>query len=130
MNEKRGKPSMYELQKEKSEPVQEKTVRIRQRKNETGLSDQMKESLEQKTGFSADDVRVYRNSPVPAQMGALAISEGSNIHLGPGNDKHLMHELGHWVQKKMGKVKATGMENGIPINDDPALEDEADHFHL
>lgn len=99
-------------------------------KNNTGLSDSTKQALERKTGFSADDLRVYRNSPLPAQMGALAISEGSNIHLGPGNDRFLNHELGHWVQKKMGRVTATGMENGVPINDDPVLEREADQFRL
>lgn len=99
-------------------------------KNQTGLSDAMKDRLERKTGFSADDLRVYRNSPLPATMGALAISEGSNIHLGPGNDGCLNHELGHWVQKKMGRVRATKTENGIPINDDSSLEREADQFSL
>lgn len=99
-------------------------------KNNTGLSDSIKQKLEQKTGFSADDVRVYRNSSLPAKMGALAISQGSEIHLGPGNDRYLNHELGHWVQKKMGRVTATKMENGVPINDDPTLEQEADRFRL
>lgn len=99
-------------------------------KNNTGLSDSMKQALERKTGFSADDVRVYRNSSLPAKMGALAISQGSDIHLGPGNERFLNHELGHWVQKKMGRVTATKMENGVPINDDPALEQEADRFRL
>lgn len=99
-------------------------------KNNTGLSDSMKQALEQKTGFSAHDLRVYRNSPLPARLGALAISEGSDIHLGPGNDRFLNHELGHWVQKKMGRVNVTKMENGVPVNDDPALEREADQFRL
>lgn len=99
-------------------------------KNNTGLSDSMKQALERKTGFSADEVRVYRNSSRPAEMGALAISEGPNIYLGPGNDRFLNHELGHWVQKKMGRVTATKMENGVPINDDPLLEQEADQFRL
>lgn len=75
--------SVY-VQKKKAEEV---------RKNQTGLSDSMKTALEKKTGFSADDVRVYRNSPVPARMGALAVSVGSDICLGPGNDNALMHEL-------------------------------------
>lgn len=99
-------------------------------RNQTGLPDSMKDALERKSGFPADDLRVYRNSPIPETMGALAISEGSNIHLGPGNDGCLNHELGHWVQKKMGRVRATKTENGIPINDDPALEREADNFKL
>lgn len=98
--------------------------------NKTGLSDSLKNSLEQKSGFSADDIRVYRNSSVPGKMGALAVSEGSNIHLSPGNDKYLMHELGHWVQKKTGRVNTTKVENGVLINDDPELEREADKFRL
>lgn len=120
---------MYDFQKKQAVSEDEAMV-VRQKKNMTGLTDQMKASLEQKTGLSADDVRVHRGSPLPAQMGALAISEGSDIHLGPGNDRYLMHELGHWVQKKTGRVKATRIENGVPINDDPALEREADQFHL
>lgn len=99
-------------------------------KNNTGLSDSMKQALERKTGFSADEVRVYRNSSLPAKLGALALSEGSNIHLGPGNERFLNHELGHWVQKKMGKVTATKVEHGVPINDNPLLEQEADQFRL
>ena len=71
------------------------------RENRTGLSDSMKQALEKKVGFSADDVRVYRNSSLPERMGALAVSLGSDIHLGPGNDQYLNHELGHWVQKKI-----------------------------
>ncbi|MDE7299015.1 MAG: DUF4157 domain-containing protein [Lachnospiraceae bacterium] len=109
--------------------AQEKRKEERKR-NETGLSDSVKAALEQKTGFSADDVRVYRNSPAPARVGALAISVGSDICLGPGGDGALMHELGHWVQKKMGRVRPTKMENGYPVNDDPALEEEADRFRL
>lgn len=109
---------------------EEPSAPVVQRKNQTGLSDSMKASLERKTGIPADDLRVYRNSSVPAQMGALAISEGSNIRLGPGNDRFLMHELGHWVQKKQGRVNTFHMEDGVPVNDDPALETEADHFHL
>ncbi len=100
------------------------------RENRTGLSDSMKQALEKKVGFSADDVRVYRNSSLPERMGALAVSLGSDIHLGPGNDQYLNHELGHWVQKKMGRVTVSKMENGVAVNEDPALEREADQFRL
>lgn len=120
---------IHELQKKEETTVPAAQPLI-QKKNRTGLSDSMKASLERKTGIPADDLRVYRNSPIPAQMDALAISEGSNIHLGPGNDRFLMHELGHWVQKKQGRVTAFHTENGVPVNDDPTLETEADHFHL
>ena len=46
---------------------------------------------------------------------------------GPGQEKHLPHELGHVVQQKQGKVKPTTQLKGkVNINDDAGLEKEAD----
>jgi hypothetical protein len=47
--------------------------------------------------------------------------------LGPGQEKHLPHELGHVVQQKEGRVKPTVQLKGkVNINDDSGLEKEAD----
>ena len=74
-----------------------------------------------------DHVRVHYNSDKPAQMNALAYAQGSEIHLGPGQEKHLPHEAWHVVQQVQGRVRATHqMRTGVEINDDPALEREAD----
>jgi hypothetical protein len=73
-----------------------------------------------------DDVAVHHNSPKPADFGALAYTKGIDIHLAPGQDKHLPHEGWHVVQQKQGRVKGTIQAKGEAINDDRRLEREAD----
>lgn len=46
--------------------------------------------------------------------------------MGPEQEKHLPHELGHVVQQKKGMVSPTTHINGLAVNDEPALEREAD----
>jgi hypothetical protein len=76
-----------------------------------------------------DDVRVHRNSPEPAKLGAFAYAKGSDIHLGPGQEQHLPHEAWHVVQQKQGRVNATGdLGHGLAINSDRSLEQEADRL--
>ena len=95
--------------------------------NLTGLPDRLKAGVEALTGLAMDDVCVHRNSPEPAKLGALAYAQGSDIHLGPGQERHLPHEAWHVVQQKQGRVGATGTtQTGARLNDDPALEAEAD----
>ncbi len=95
--------------------------------NKTGLPDGLKSGMESISGLSLDDVKVYRNSDKPAQLQAYAYAQGTNIHLGPGQEKHLPHELGHVVQQKQGVVKATTQLKGkVSINDDEGLEKQAD----
>tara|TARA_B110000967_G_scaffold81960_1_gene84696 strand:+ start:985 stop:3492 length:2508 start_codon:yes stop_codon:yes gene_type:complete len=100
---------------------------IQKRENNTGLPDNLKTGMENLSGMSLDDVKVHRNSDKPAQLQAHAYAQGTDIHLGSGQEKHLPHELGHVVQQKEGRVKPTlqmkGKEN---INDDVGLEKEAD----
>lgn len=94
--------------------------------NLTGIPDHMKERMEASSGFSFDDVRVHYNSHRPAQIQALAYTQGNQVFIGPGQDRHLGHELGHVVQQKQGRVKPTGSVKGRPLNDDKSLEREAD----
>jgi hypothetical protein len=83
--------------------------------------------MENLSGYSMDDVKVHRKSDKPAQLNAHAYAQGTNIHLGPGQEKHLPHELGHVVQQKQGRVKPTmQMKGKVNINDDAGLEKEAD----
>lgn len=73
------------------------------------------------------DVKVHYNSSKPAQLKAHAYAQGNNIHLAPGQQRHLPHEAWHVVQQKQGRVKPTmQMKKGININDDAGLEKEAD----
>ena len=95
--------------------------------NNTGLPDQLKSGIESLSGMSMDNVKVHYNSSQPAQLNALAYAQGSDIHVGPGQEKHLPHEAWHVVQQAQGRVKPTmQMKEGIPVNDDQGLEHEAD----
>ena len=97
--------------------------------NRTGLPDGLKSGVEQLSGFSLHDVKVHRNSPQPAQLKADAFAQGTDIHLGPGQDHHLPHEAWHVAQQKQGRVKpSTRLPDAVPLNDDASLEAEADHM--
>lgn len=97
------------------------------RPNRTGLPDDLKRGVEGLSGLAMDDVRVHRNSARPGALGAHAYAQGSHIHLAPGQERHLPHEAWHVVQQKHGRVKATmQLKGGVPVNDDAALEREAD----
>lgn len=95
--------------------------------NRTGLPDGLKTGIERLSGVSLDDVKVHYNSPQPAQLQALAYAQGTDIHVAPGQEKHVPHEAWHVVQQKQGRVRPTlQMAGGPPISDDAGLEREAD----
>ena len=95
--------------------------------NKTGLPNNLKSGVEQLSGKSIDDVKVHYNSKEPKQLNALAYAKGTEIHVGPGNEKHLPHEAWHVVQQKQGRVQPTKQLKGkVPLNDDKSLENEAD----
>jgi hypothetical protein len=79
-------------------------------------------------------VRIFEG-PEAAALGALAITQGTNIHFAPGQydpfsakgRKILGHELRHVVQQWDGGVKATKQaKGGVAINDDAGHEQDAD----
>jgi hypothetical protein len=96
------------------------------KKNDTGLPDSLKAGVENLSGLSLDDVHVHYNSSKPAQVQALAYTQGMNIHVGPGQEKHLAHEAWHVVQQMQGRVMPTLQTKGVAINDDEKMEHEAD----
>lgn len=73
-----------------------------------------------------DDVRVHYTSPEPAAVQALAYTQGTDIHVASGQEKHLPHEAWHVVQQKQGRVKPTLQMKGVAINDNAGLEREAE----
>lgn len=92
-----------------------------------GLPAPLQAGLEGLSGYRLDDVTVHYNSPRPAQLYAHAYAQGTAIHLAPGQERHLPHEAWHVVQQKQGRVRPTlQMKGGVPVNDDRALEHEAD----
>lgn len=94
--------------------------------NRTGMPDELKTGIESLSGMDMSDVRVHRNSQQPRQLNALAYAQGSDIHLGPGQEQHLPHEAWHLVQQRQGRVQPTTEVEGVSVNDDAGLEKEAD----
>lgn len=104
-----------------------RAAQLAQKSNNTGLPDNLKSGIEHLSGMSMDHVRVHYNSSQPVQLNALAYAQGSNIHVAPGQEKHLPHEAWHVVQQARGRVKpTTQMKQGVQINDEAGLEREAD----
>ena len=98
--------------------------------NRTGLPDGLKVNIENLSGVSLDDVKVHLNSPRPAQYHAHAFTQGTNIHVAPGQERHLPHEAWHVVQQQQGRVKETLQRKEAHINNDPGLEAEAEQMGL
>lgn len=110
-------------------PRQQNAPAPAQRKaNKTGLPDHLKAGVENLSGHSLDDVRVHYNSAKSAQLQAHAYAQGTDIHLGPGQEKHLPHEAWHVVQQKQGRVRPTTKVGVFDVNDSTTLETEANRF--
>ena len=97
-----------------------------QKKNLTGMPDNLKAGIEDLSGFSMDDVRVHYGSSKPATVQAHAYTQGTDIHIAPGQERHLPHEAWHVAQQMAGRVEPTTEIGGMPVNDNAALEHEAD----
>lgn len=112
---------------EEEKPLQGKFKPIQKKENTTGLPDNLKSGVENLSGYAMDDVKVHYNSSQPAQLNALAYAQGTDIHVAPGQERHLPHEAWHVAQQKQGRVQPTmQMKEGVPVNDDAGLEHEAD----
>ena len=104
------------------------TTRLVQGARATGTAGGAQAGVEALSGQSLDDVSVHYNSSEPARLRAHAFTKGSDVHLAPGQERHLPHELWHVAQQKQGRVSATGERGGVRVNRDPALEREADEM--
>lgn len=94
--------------------------------NRTGMPDRLKAGIESLSGIDMSDVRVHANSPKPARLNALAYTQGNQIYMGPGQERHLPHEAWHAVQQAEGRVRPmVEIKGEANINDDVGLEDEA-----
>lgn len=99
---------------------------MQKKPNDTGLPDYLKAGVEELSGFSMDDVKVHYNSSQPATVQALAYTQGTDIHVAPGQEQHLPHEAWHVAQQMAGRVEPTTEVGGMPVNDNISLEHEAD----
>ena len=82
--------------------------------------------VEELSGLAMDDVKIHYNSDKPATVQALAYTQGTDIHVAPGQEQHLPHEAWHVAQQMAGRVEPTTEVGGMPVNDNVALEHEAD----
>jgi len=100
--------------------------KVVQKMDRTGLPDGLKSGIENLSGYRMDRVRVHYHSSKPAQFHALAYTEGTDIHVAQGQERHLPHEAWHVVQQMQGRVRPTMLINGVAANDNASLEHEAD----
>ncbi len=115
------------IQREEEDEMQMKSEpAVQQKPNNTGLPDNLKAGVESLSGYSMDDVKVHYNSSQPATVQALAYTQGTDIHVAPGQEQHLPHEAWHVAQQMAGRVEPTTEIGGMPVNDNAGLEHEAD----
>jgi hypothetical protein len=91
-----------------------------------GLPEGLRAGIENLSGLSMAGVRVHYNSPGPARWQALAYTQGRDIYVAPGQERHLPHEAWHVVQQARGRVPAMARSRKAAINYDAALEHQAD----
>lgn len=101
---------------------------MQKKANQTGLPDNIKSGIESLSGYDMSDVRVHYNSMKPAQFRALAFTQGTDIHVASGQEHTVAHEAWHVVQQKQGRVPVTETINGVGVNSNAALEQEADRM--
>ena len=107
---------------------------LQRSENNTGMPDEVKTRMESTFNTDFSDVNIHSNSSSAPEVGALAYAQGNDVHFAPGQFKPntsqgqelLGHELTHVVQQREGRVSPTTEANGMPVNDDPKLEAEAD----
>ena len=97
-----------------------------QKNNMIGMPDNQIVGIEELPGFSMEDVRLYYDSNKPAAVQTHAYTQSTNIHIAPGQECHLPHEAWHVAQQMAGRVQPTTEIGGMPVNDNAAIEYEAD----
>ncbi len=109
---------------------------LQKKENKTGMPDDVKAGMEAAHGADFSDVKIHPSSSKAPDVGAIAYTQGTDIHFAPGQfspdtsaGKSLLgHELAHVVQQREGRVAPTTEVNGMPVNDNPDLEKEADEL--
>ncbi len=104
--------------------------------SKSSISAPVRSKMENSLGSSFSDVKIHKDSPQAKSMGALAFTQGSNVHFAPGQynpqsqsgQALLGHELTHVVQQRAGRVATPQQSKGAPINADPQLGDRSRQF--
>lgn len=114
---------MYQSKEEQSNDSRELLV---QRRKAFSREDKLKDNVGRIMGVDLSGTEIINNSSKPAQLNAHAFAQGKQVHMAPGQGRHLGHELAHVGQQLQGRVSPTAQFAGQAINDDPKLEHEAD----
>lgn len=122
---------MFEYAKPEKKQVSKNTVQKKETDNKsapnlTGIPNKIKTRFENLSEFSFDDVHVHYNLDKLAQLRTLAYTQGNKVYVSSWQEKHLNHELGHVVQQKQERVRATMSVSDVEVNDDSVLEHDAD----
>jgi len=105
-------------------------------KSSSSMPDDVQAKMEQSFNQDFSNVNIHANSQQASDLGALAYTQGSDIHFAPGEysphsesgQELLGHELTHTIQQQERQVSPTVQKKGVAINDDSQLEKEADDF--
>ena len=132
-----------ELQmKSEEEELQQKPNPTGSSSGNTQMPADVKQKMEGSFGTDFSGVNIHKDSGQANDIGALAYTQGSDIHFAPGQynpgsqkgQELLGHELTHVVQQREGRVKpdteqpASAKATADNINTDPTLEKEADEL--
>ena len=99
-----------------------------ERQDEATLPPGLQAGIQTLSGLAMDDVTVHYGSSKPAEVQAAAYTQGTDIHLAAGQERHLPHEAWHVVQQKQGRARPSVQWKGIGIDVDSGLETEADRM--
>lgn len=114
-------------------PARESELALESSGSGEPLPEEVRARMEAALGMDFSAVRIHVGRQA-ASVGALAFTKGTDIFFAPGQyqpwsrpgQELLGHELAHVVQQARGRVGMTGEISGMGINQDPALEREAD----
>lgn len=132
--------SISQMKSESAQPTKQNQSQNQNNQNSSSargsMSAPVKSKMENSFGTSFGDVNIHTDSSQAKSMGALAFTQGSNVHFAPGQynpqsssgQALLGHELTHVVQQRAGRVAVPQQSKGAPINADPSLETEADNL--
>ncbi|MCB9234811.1 MAG: DUF4157 domain-containing protein [Bacteroidia bacterium] len=116
------------IQKKSAFEVNDSTV---QKKEDGG---DVMGKMENSFGSDFSNVNIHKDSQKASDVGALAYTQGNDVHFAPGQFKPetqsgqelIGHELAHVVQQREGRVEPTTNVGDMPVNNDKGLESEAD----
>jgi len=100
------------------------------------MPNDLQSKMENSFGVDFSDVNIHKDSEQAPSLGALAYTQGNDIHFAPGQydpgsqkgQELLGHELSHVVQQREGRVKPDRQQNKADanVNTDEGLEKVAD----